>query len=195
MANQRNWKPVEEDPPKKHVLLLSCMDQRLLDNTVQFMNRLNLQNRYDHVIFAGAAMGARRLFHSGPKPVCWKQVFFHQFEAAIDVLKRQIHDVFILEHLDCGAYKYLHPDQETKKQYKKASKYSANDELAHFHREEANEFAKDILAFCDAQRSSWTEKHLKKGKKKRKEANPWVDINVRVFVMDLIGRVKEYERC
>lgn len=40
---------VFDDPPRKNALLLSCMDQRLLDETVQFMNELNLHNRYDQV--------------------------------------------------------------------------------------------------------------------------------------------------
>ena len=33
--------------PRKHVLLLTCMDVRLIDNTVTYMNSLNLTNRYD----------------------------------------------------------------------------------------------------------------------------------------------------
>ncbi len=44
-------------PPRKMLLLLSRMDARLLDDTVSFMDRYNLTNRYDHVVFAGAALG------------------------------------------------------------------------------------------------------------------------------------------
>jgi hypothetical protein len=96
------------------------MDQRLLDNTVKFMNRLNLQNRYDHLIFAGAAMGVRRLESptgENGSALPWKSVFFHHLIAAIDVLRREIKDIFLLEHMDCGAYKQLHPVKKVREKY------------------------------------------------------------------------------
>ncbi len=46
------------DLPQDNVLLVTCMDLRLIDDIVDFMNHDNLRNRYDHVVFAGA--GARR---------------------------------------------------------------------------------------------------------------------------------------
>ncbi len=102
-------------PPRKQVLLLSCMDQRLLDDTVSFMNSYNLANRYDQVVFAGAALGVMRL-NSPPvvgdpaaRHSAWKDVFFHHLQVAIDVLGRKIKDIFILEHRDCGAYEHFHP--------------------------------------------------------------------------------------
>lgn len=53
-SNQKSaqMESVFDDPPRKHVMLLSCMDQRLLDETVRFMNALNLHNRYDQVALA-----------------------------------------------------------------------------------------------------------------------------------------------
>ena len=47
--------PVTERP--QNVLLLSCMDLRLLDEIVAYMDGRNLTDRYDHVILAGAAWG------------------------------------------------------------------------------------------------------------------------------------------
>ena len=44
-------------PPRKNVLLLSCMDLRLIDDLVPFMDGDNLTNRYDQLVFAGAALG------------------------------------------------------------------------------------------------------------------------------------------
>jgi len=97
-------------PPRGNVLLLSCMDLRLTDNIVHFMNHDNLENRYDHVIFAGAALGAlgapgavdgrgrsiERKFRG------WKRAFFQHLEAAIAL--HQVEDIYILEHRNCGAY-------------------------------------------------------------------------------------------
>jgi hypothetical protein len=95
---------------------------RLLDNTVTFMNRLNLQNRYDHLILAGAAMGARQLETDvGKAKLPWKGVFFDHLTAAIDVLHREIKDIFLLEHFDCGAYKYLHPVSQVREEYEECA--------------------------------------------------------------------------
>jgi hypothetical protein len=102
------------------VLLLTCMDLRLLDNIARFMNELNLQNRYDQVIFAGAAMGAGQVkskVSGSPKKLPWKNVFFDHLATAINELKREIKDIILLEHLDCGAYKKLHPDPIVREQY------------------------------------------------------------------------------
>ncbi len=68
------WTPVEVNPPRKHVFLLSCMDTRLLDDTAHFMNGLNLENRYDQVIFAGSAIGARLLKTPPIECKCKEQV-------------------------------------------------------------------------------------------------------------------------
>jgi hypothetical protein len=45
-------------PARGPVLLLSCMDLWLMDEVSQFMAHDGLVNQYDHVIMAGAALGA-----------------------------------------------------------------------------------------------------------------------------------------
>jgi hypothetical protein len=68
------------------------------------MNEYNLVNRCDHVVFAGTALGVLRLNSptvtgsSHSIESVWKDVFFHHLHLTIDVLKRQIKDIFILEH-------------------------------------------------------------------------------------------------
>src|SRR5262249_15591006 len=81
--------------PRKNVLLLSCMDLRLLDNLVTFMNLENLDNRYDQFILAGAAAGAMRM-------PAWHKAFFDHLVLAVGL--HQIKYVYIIEHRDCGAY-------------------------------------------------------------------------------------------
>ncbi|MBV8383761.1 MAG: hypothetical protein JO355_00045 [Planctomycetaceae bacterium] len=83
-----------------NVLLLSCMDLRLLDEIVAYMDGRNLTDRYDHVILAGAALGVM-----SPATPHWGQTFWDHL-----VLARELHDiaeVHILEHRDCGAYRKL----------------------------------------------------------------------------------------
>src|SRR4051812_47621533 len=81
--------------PRKNVLLLSCMDLRLLDNLVAFMNFENLENRYDQFILAGAAAGAMQM-------PSWHKAFFDHLVLAVGL--HQIKYVYIVEHRDCGAY-------------------------------------------------------------------------------------------
>ncbi len=56
-------------PPRHNVLLLSCIDLRLIDELAAFMDRDNLTNRYDHLVYAGAALGVMQTenrFQKGP---------------------------------------------------------------------------------------------------------------------------------
>lgn len=177
MAKSPAQKPVREDPPRKQVLLLTCMDLRLLDNTVDYMNDLNLQNRYDQVILAGAAMGARLLTSTPPSSgtaLPWKYVFFDHLSAAINLLHREIKDIFLLEHLDCGAYKELHPDPRVRADYKKERDVS---KLEKFHKKEAHLFAEEVEKFCEDQF-------------KTTGNETWEGIRVRTLLMDLVGDVK-----
>lgn len=94
--------------PRGNVLLLTCMDLRLLDNIVTFMDHDNLTNRYDQVVFAGAALGALGApgatdEHGNPMDMThWEKCFKDHLYAAIKL--HGIQDVYILEHRNCGAY-------------------------------------------------------------------------------------------
>lgn len=96
------------DPPQHNVLLVTCMDLRLIDNIVEFMNHDNLCNRYDHIVFAGAALGA--LGAPGGKTEqgapnerpAWHETFKDHLGAAVEL--HRVKDVYIVEHRGCGAY-------------------------------------------------------------------------------------------
>lgn len=81
-------------------LLLSCMDFRLVDHTARYMASRGLKDKYDHVILAGAALGALT-----DKFPAWNQTFWDHVGVAIDLHK--IHKVVVLDHRDCGAYKVI----------------------------------------------------------------------------------------
>jgi len=80
--------------------LLSCMDYRLTEATERFMASKILRKKYDHVILAGAALGALT-----PKYPAWNQTFWEHLGVAIDL--HAIHRVVLLDHRDCGAYKVI----------------------------------------------------------------------------------------
>lgn len=92
------------------MLLISCMDLRLLDNIIHFMEHENLINRYDQYIMAGASIGA--LVGSAPDDdelrriddyECWKTGLFQHIDLSIQL--HNIKDIYILDHRNCGAYK------------------------------------------------------------------------------------------
>ncbi|GAB2561396.1 hypothetical protein [Spirosoma aerophilum] len=96
--------------PLHNVLLISCMDLRLLDNIIHFMEHENLINRYDQYIMAGASIGA--LVGSADeadgllridKYKGWEDGLLQHVELAIQL--HNIKDIYILEHRNCGAYK------------------------------------------------------------------------------------------
>jgi hypothetical protein len=66
------------------VLLLSCMDFRLVDDTARYMKTRGLTGKYDHIILAGAALGA--LTEKFP---AWNQTFWDHVSVAIDLHKIQ----------------------------------------------------------------------------------------------------------
>jgi carbonic anhydrase len=189
-------KVYKHPPPRKHVLLLSCMDARLLDQLVNFMNECNLTNRYDQVVFAGSAMGVMHLSSppqdgAAAKPSEWRHVFFHHLQVAIDVLHRPIKDIWIVQHRDCGAFEHFHPTHNTP-----YGDDPAEQELEEkHHAEQAFLLAGAIREFClqQEEQAHNQEKQTRSDEnrsKAKKRAASWKGIHVRCFLMDLQGEVK-----
>ncbi|WP_207481846.1 carbonic anhydrase [Arenibaculum pallidiluteum] len=82
------------------VLLLSCMDYRLMDDVTRYMDGRGLTNNYDHVILAGASLGAI----TEKEPV-WGETFWRHVEVAKSL--HHIRKVIVMDHRDCGAYRVL----------------------------------------------------------------------------------------
>lgn len=81
-------------------LLLSCMDFRLMDDIVRYMDGRGLTNNYDHVVLAGAALGA--VTDAYP---AWGKTFWDHLGVAIQL--HHIKKVVVMDHRDCGAYKVI----------------------------------------------------------------------------------------
>ena len=86
-----------KDLRKAKVLLLTCMDFRYFELIANVMKDAGLEGRYDHVILAGAALGA---VVRGKKH--WHKTFFDHLALAEKL--HSIRGVIVLEHRDCGAY-------------------------------------------------------------------------------------------
>ena len=78
-------------------LLLSCMDYRLIHATERYMDGRGLKGKYDHVILAGAALGAIT-----DKFPAWNKTFWEHVDVAIQL--HGIRRVIVLDHRACGAY-------------------------------------------------------------------------------------------
>ncbi|MFO0997340.1 MAG: carbonic anhydrase [Alphaproteobacteria bacterium] len=85
---------------KAEALLLSCMDYRLLDDIGRYMTGQGLDDKYDHVILAGAALGA-----DNTKFPAWPTTFWQHLDTAIKL--HGISRVIIMDHRDCGAYRVI----------------------------------------------------------------------------------------
>lgn len=81
-------------------LLLSCMDFRLMDDIERYMGARGLRDKYDHVILAGASLGA--ITERFP---AWNKTFWDHLGLAIQL--HSIERVVVIDHRDCGAYKML----------------------------------------------------------------------------------------
>jgi carbonic anhydrase len=81
-------------------LLLSCMDYRLVEKTESYMAGRGLRDKYDHIVLAGAALGA--VTEKYPE---WNKTFWDELGLAIDL--HMVHKVIVLDHRDCGAYKQI----------------------------------------------------------------------------------------
>jgi carbonic anhydrase len=77
-------------------LMLSCMDYRLVDDLVAYMNAEGLKDDYDHVVLAGAAIGAVNAAFAE-----WHTTFWEHLDAAIAL--HHVDEVIVIDHRDCGA--------------------------------------------------------------------------------------------
>lgn len=102
----QGWMP-EAQAGHTDALLLSCMDFRLMDDIEKYMSGRGMQNKYDHIVLAGASLGAVT-----DKYPAWNKTFWEHLDIAIKL--HQIHEVIIMDHRDCGAYKVIMGEGHTK---------------------------------------------------------------------------------
>jgi carbonic anhydrase len=81
-------------------LLLSCMDYRLIDDIERYMSGRGLRDNYDHVVLAGAALGAIT-----SSKASWGETFWDHLGVASSL--HAIKKVILMDHRDCGAYKVI----------------------------------------------------------------------------------------
>lgn len=79
-------------------LLLNCMDYRLVDDVIRYMDSRGLKGQYDQITIAGAAIGVLT-----SKRNAWGKTFWEHV-----ALARELHGIkkiIVIDHRDCGACK------------------------------------------------------------------------------------------
>lgn len=114
-------------------LLISCMDYRLIDNVSDYMqNQRHMKEKYDYVVLAGGSLGAEN-----SEFPAWGTTFWQHLETAIAL--HHIHEVMIMDHRNCGAYKVIlnkdFPENPNAQQLK---------EETAVHKEHLDALAKDV---------------------------------------------------
>lgn len=82
------------------VLLLSCIDYRLPGKIARYMEGRGFAANYDHVILAGASLGAVNSVYPH-----WGQTFREHLELAIRL--HGVRRVILLDHRECGSYRVI----------------------------------------------------------------------------------------
>ena len=86
--------------PQADVLLLSCIDFRLPGKIARYMEGRSLSGNYDHVILAGASLGAVTTVYPH-----WGRTFWDHLDLAIKL--HSVRRVVVLDHRDCGSYRVI----------------------------------------------------------------------------------------
>lgn len=89
--------------------LVSCMDFRLIDDIVNFMDSEGYNNNYDQFILAGSSLGFTQT-----KFPHWGQTLMDHMGIGQDL--HAFREIIFIDHLDCGAFKKFFPEIKTKEQ-------------------------------------------------------------------------------
>ena len=84
-------------------LILSCIDYRFIDNTINFLEMGPFANNFDFTALPGASLG-----YNQDKFKHWGQTFIDIINLAIEL--HEIKQITVFDHMDCGAYQLLYPD-------------------------------------------------------------------------------------
>lgn len=82
-------------------LVITCMDFRLIDDAVYFLNSKGYNNNYDELILAGASLG-----YNQTKYESWRKTVDDHIGLAKKL--HHIKEIIVIDHMDCGAYRIFY---------------------------------------------------------------------------------------
>lgn len=116
---------LDKEDHDAEVLLLTCIDFRFFNKVAEYIECAGLSGKFDHVILAGAELGAVVDFPPNPK-LHWQQFFLEHLD--LSKALHRIKKVLVLGHRDCGAYRKFKvlPDNPTPEEEAAAHKLHAD---------------------------------------------------------------------
>ena len=87
-------------------LVITCIDFRLIDEAVAYLNSINLLNEYDEFIVAGASLGYNtscNVVTGKTTTLCTQCVDDH---IEISYALHKISPIIVVDHMACGAFKH-----------------------------------------------------------------------------------------
>jgi hypothetical protein len=95
-----------EDTHKAKAFVITCIDFRLIDEAVAYLNSINLLNEYDEMIVAGASLGYNTSCNlvTGKTSTLWTECVDDHIN--ISYALHHISQIIVIDHMSCGAYKY-----------------------------------------------------------------------------------------
>ena len=90
--------PLASRAAEVEALALTCIDYRLVDDGVRFIDGLGLTKNFDQVALAGASLAAVSDKFPSANKAFWDQL---DIAASLHHVKKLV----VLDHRDCGAYK------------------------------------------------------------------------------------------
>jgi carbonic anhydrase len=82
-------------------IVITCMDFRLIDDVVRYLDSKGYNNNYDEFILAGASLGYNQTTYSA-----WTETLDKHIELAEKL--HHIKEVIVIDHMNCGAYKIFY---------------------------------------------------------------------------------------
>ena len=86
---------------KAKAIVITCMDFRLIDDAVRYLDNIGYNNNYDEFILAGASLG-----YNQKKYTAWTETLDTHIELAENL--HEIKEVIVIDHMYCGAYKIFY---------------------------------------------------------------------------------------
>lgn len=101
----RRPRPCPKDGKPYDAMVLSCIDPRIINQVLYYMNVTRKQNcRYSQFTIAGAAVAVIAEAFKG-----WRETFWQNLASSIDL--HEITQVIAIDHRDCGAAKIAYPEE------------------------------------------------------------------------------------
>lgn len=108
-------------------LVITCIDFRLIDEAVEYLNSKGYLDNYDEFILAGASLGYNTSLNAlnvNPKYSGWDKVLENHIDISYSLHK--IKEIIIIDHMDCGAYKAQLNDGQSYSKYEEINKHVEN---------------------------------------------------------------------